>query len=208
VKTTFLLLLTAFMGQRFPDDKTLARDVSMAVIPKRAAAGKIHGQPYRVEKAEIMIGSQSATDKGKVVDSSPVYMLHLRQGKEFFADKEFVVFFAAKAGDKLDGMAFTVRPMTFSQQMEQRFKKPTPARKSASVVLGVQAVHVSWKPAPKDLPKTDMYMDRFSLRLQFGRSTNGKLPGSINVTVPDKEGSFLSGTFTATLRKPVAAPQP
>jgi hypothetical protein len=206
--TTTLLFLTALIGQGFPDDKTLARDVSMAAIPQRPASGKIHGKLFKVEKAEIMGGSQSAMDKGKVVDSSPVYMLHLRQGKEFFADKEFVIFFAAKAGEKLDGKTFSAKPMTFMQQVQQRHREPANKRKSASVALGVQGVHVSWKPAAKDLPRTDMYMDRYSLRLQFGKVSNGKVPGSVYVVVPDKEGSFVSGTFTAVLRKPMTPTKP
>ena len=50
-----------------------------ATIPDVPVFGQIHGEPFTVEIAEIQNG-----------------ILHLKQGKEFFANKEFTVFLFLK----------------------------------------------------------------------------------------------------------------
>ena len=50
-------------------------DISKAVIPQKPASGRLHGEPFTIERAELQGGT-----------------LSLRQGHEFFADLEFKLF--------------------------------------------------------------------------------------------------------------------
>lgn len=60
---------------------------------------------------------------------------------------------------------------------------------------------MSYKVPKETLPKTEMFSDKFSMRLEFGRSKAGKLPGRIYLCVADKDRSHVAGTFGATARK-------
>ena len=39
------------------------------------------------------------------------------------------------------------------------------------------------------------YFKGFSMKLVFGKDTNGKIPGKIYITFPDKKKSFIAGSF-------------
>ncbi len=136
---------------------------SMA-FPQRPAAGRIHGQPFVVENAEI------AND-----------MLTIRQGRDFFADREFVIFFFGLDG-KLAGQQVVVKD-------------------GAAVGKASCHVHMKWRVAGKDLPETAMFMptDGYGIRIAFGQldPKTGLLPGYIVLRMPDKEQSFVQGYFYA-----------
>lgn len=136
---------------------------SMA-FPQKPAAGRIHGQPFAVENAEL------SND-----------ILTLRQGRDFFADREFVIFLFGLDG-KLDGQQIVI-------------KDGAPAGKSSC------HVHMKWLVPGKSLPETAMFMptDGYGIRLAFGQRDpkTGLLPGYIVLRIPDKEQSFVQGYFYA-----------
>jgi len=66
-------------------------DLKKVATPNRPAAGQVDGKPFRVEKAEL--------------DSQNI--LTLRQGKEFFADRDFKIFLFL-SGAKPDGKTIEV----------------------------------------------------------------------------------------------------
>lgn len=107
--------------------------------------------------------------------------MKLRQGKELFADREFMIFLFLDKGEKPDGKSFEVRP-------------------KRSFGVQVPHVHVGWKVPKETLPKTQAFVDGYTMRLQFGPSRNGQVPGQIYLCLPDKEKSFLAGTFTAAIK--------
>ncbi len=133
-------------------------------FPQKPAAGRIHGQPFVVENAEI------AND-----------ILTIRQGRDFFADREFVIFFFGLDG-KLAGQQIVV-------------KDGAPVGKVSC------HVHMKWQVAGKDLPETAMFMppDGYGIRIAFGQldPKTGLLPGYIVLRMPDKEQSFVQGYFYA-----------
>jgi hypothetical protein len=138
-------------------------DASKAAVPARPAAGKIHGLPFSVEKAELKNG-----------------ILEIRQGKDFFPDRAVMVFLFLKQGESPEGHTFTVAP---------------------GAGFGSPHIHMKWRanPAADELPKTDMFMDRYTMRLAFGKAQNGKVPGRIYLCTPDAAKSYVAGTFTATV---------
>jgi len=60
-------------------------DISKAKVPQKPAVGRIHGEPFTIERAELQGGT-----------------LSLRQGHEFFADLEFKLFLFVDSYTKLE----------------------------------------------------------------------------------------------------------
>ncbi len=136
---------------------------SMA-FPQKPAAGRIHGQAFIVENAEI------TND-----------ILTIRQGRDFFADREFMIFLFGLDG-KLEGQQIIV-------------KDGAPLGKASC------HVHMKWLAPGKSLPETSMFMpmDGYGIRIAFGKRDpkTGLLPGYIVLRMPDKEQSFVQGYFYA-----------
>jgi hypothetical protein len=189
-----MLCALSGIGQ-FKDTGILARDVTTAVIPAKPASGKVHGSPFKVERAELTRTEGYAGDKRDKKNTYHLATLTLRQGKEFFADKEFRITIAFDRAKKLDGLVVLLKPVRFSEPVPS---VKLPGGVSFPVVQGITA---SYRPPGETLPKSDMTLDRYSLQLRFGAMKGGQIPGRIYCAMPDKEKSFVAGTFTATLRK-------
>jgi hypothetical protein len=67
------------------DAPTWLADISKAKVPQKPAVGKIHGEPFAIDRAELQGG-----------------VLSLRQGTEFFADLEFKLFLFIDSYTKLE----------------------------------------------------------------------------------------------------------
>jgi hypothetical protein len=163
-------------------------DATRATIPNRPAAGMIHGARFTVEKAELS-GGDTKDFKGRPLDHS-TWFIHLRSGKDFFADKEFVIFIATKAGETLDGRIYTLK-------MGSNFKQPVGVHVGNTSYPAIQGLHMSYKVPGKSLPETEMFMDKTSLRLEFGKTAGVKLPGRLYLCVQDPAKSWVAGTFNA-----------
>ncbi|GAA4455564.1 hypothetical protein GCM10023156_29790 [Novipirellula rosea] len=59
-------------------------------------------------------------------------------------------------------------------------------------------VHFRYSTADDGL-ETEIFMSEYAMRLEFGQSADGKLPGKIYLCLPDANKSLLRGTFTATI---------
>ena len=106
--------------------------------------------------------------------------LKFREGKDFFADREMDVVVFEDDPTKLSGRTFTVPTKEFGSHPH---------------------IWMKWKEAGGDVPKQRNFMDRYALRLEFGALSGGKLPGKIYLCVPDKEKSFVAGTFEAQVKQ-------
>jgi hypothetical protein len=187
-----LLVWSAVVGAGAPESGWKA-DVSGATIPKRPASGMIAGQKFVVEKAELSGGNQNVGGPGGRKPDHLTWFLKLRQGRDFFADREFMIFIATKLGDRTDGKTFTVRP-------GKTFEQADPIRVGSVTYPPIQGVHMSYKTAGQSLPKTDM-SSQYSMRLQFGRRRGSAIPGQVYLTVHDKARSYVAGNFTAVITK-------
>lgn len=128
-------------------------------IPAVNARGMVNGASFSLEKASIQGG-----------------ILKLRQGREFFADQEFVLFLFLK-GEAPDGKRIVGTGEDFSNPH----------------------VHLSYKVDGRDVPKTEVFMKGYRITLEFGQRNGNRLPGRIDLRLPDKAGSFVSGTFEAEI---------
>jgi hypothetical protein len=147
-----------------PGKATWKADLAGVETPKEPASGQVHGLEFTLDRAEIQGG-----------------VLSLRQGKEFFADREVQVFLFLGT-QKPDGKSFEI----------SRTKKDA----------GAPHVYVGWKPAGQKVPQKTAFtgLDGYAMRLKFGTAQNGKLPGQIYVCLPDPEKSFVAGSFEAEVK--------
>jgi hypothetical protein len=131
-----------------------------AAIPAGNARGMVNGTAFSLEKATIQGG-----------------ILKLRQGSDFFADREFVIFLFLK-GQAPDGRRIVGTGEDFSNPH----------------------VHLSYKIEAKGVPKTEIFMKGYQITLEFGQRSGNRLPGRIDLRLPDKAGSFVSGAFEAEVK--------
>lgn len=136
-------------------------DVTGQPIPDKPATGRINGKDFKVEKA--------------VLENS---VLTLRQGKDFFADFEFMVFLFGQDG-KFEGKTITVKPNQDSTTAH---------------------IHKGYKVEGKNLPETEIITEKYTMKIEFGTAKDGKIPGKIHLRLPDETGSFVVGTFEAEIK--------
>jgi len=138
-------------------------DLKGVSIPDVNAHGTINGQKFQCEKAVL---------QGNI--------LHLRQGKDFFADLELVIFFFLEENETLEKKTFEV---------------------AANKNFGNPHIHMKWKSKDEDFsPKTEIFMNGYSMRIEFGAGTEGILPGKIYLCLPDEEKSAVAGKFEAEIK--------
>jgi hypothetical protein len=136
-------------------------DVTGQPIPEKPATGRIDGKDFKVEKA--------------VLENS---VLTLRQGKDFFADLEFMVFLFGQDG-KFEGKTIAVKPNQDSTTAH---------------------IHKGYKVEGKNLPETEIITEKYTMKVEFGTAKDGKIPGKIHLRLPDEAGSFVVGTFEAEIK--------
>jgi tetratricopeptide (TPR) repeat protein len=134
-------------------------ELNQARIPDGMAAGRICGNDFTVEKAKVENG-----------------ILSLRQGQDFFPDREFMIFLFPEQGEALEGKTYRVAK-------DQGHGSPH--------------VHMKWKPTNKDVPDAEIFMKEYTMLLEFGKQKNGVLPGKIYLSIPDESKSFVAGAFKA-----------
>jgi hypothetical protein len=179
---------------------TWRADVSGAAVPGKPASGRVGGQPFKMDEARLLVlGLNTASDKGAIVDRAQAYHLELRQGREFFADQEFKIAFATDVGKPLDGLEFRWKPYKFGTEEDRKQRFPHP-NKGTSVGRGIIAVFITSK-GPNGQSKSDNFMNEVSIRLVFGKRQGNSINGWIYLTLPDKDRSFVAGTFTAKIEK-------
>jgi len=126
--------------------------------------GRVHGMPFTLEAAQIEDG-----------------ILTMRQGKNFFADKEVKIFLFIPKGEIPYGKLFRVVEGEYGDAMKPH-------------------IHVLWMKEGKSVPETKIYMSGYTLYLEFGRKADKKIPGKISLTIQDDPATQIEGTFEADLK--------
>ena len=183
MRLAFLIGVIAAAG---PAAARWAPDATKAAIPARAASGRIHGNAFRVEKAELQIAQPNPG-----MPKRTTYFLKLRQGKEFFADYEYSLTLLTPRGLRLDGRSFVVTP-------EGVFKMPGAIQENGVSYPPVQGVMMTWKAPGKSFGDTDM-VSKYTMRLQFGKTSGNRIPGRIYLAMQDRSKSWVAGSFIAMI---------
>jgi hypothetical protein len=126
--------------------------------------------------AKGMIHGEKFTLESAVLENG---VLTIRDGKDFFPDHALMIFLFLKKGETAAGKIFNITRAS-------GFSSPH--------------VHMKWRAEGEDVPKTEMFMDDYVMRLEFGVMENGRLPGKIYVCLPDEMKSFVGGTFRAEIK--------
>lgn len=107
-------------------------------------------------------------------------ILTLSQGNDFFPDLAVKIFLFLDEGDKPEGKTYRVAA-------KRSFGARSPH------------IHLQWKETGKRVPQTEVFTDGYVMKLEFGKVSRGKLPGKINLRLPDTARSRVSGTFAIDL---------
>ena len=141
------------------------------------------GQTVALNKEKPSVGSASGKIHGEVFKVEEAGMsngiLTLRQGSKFFPDYAVLIFLFLKEGEQADGRTFKI---------------------TKSQGFGSPHIHMKYKQKDQNTPKTDIFMKDYTMRLEFGKRGNGTLPGKIFLALPDKDQSFVNGTFFAEIK--------
>lgn len=80
----------------------------------------------------------------------------------------------------------------------------TPAGKNFKVMeaggAGTPQVALAWKEDGQSAPSEQKFTDKYSMMLEFGQEKDKKLPGKIQLNLPDETKSHVAGTFEADIR--------
>ena len=107
-------------------------------------------------------------------------VLMLQQRKDSSLGPAFMVFVFLKEGETIDGKKFKV--------------------KANDDTFGIPHIHFMYQVEGEDVPETDMFMQDYAMKLEFGKVSGGKLPGRIYLCLPDDKKSFVAGTFEAEMK--------
>lgn len=163
-------------------------DATRVATPSKPAVGRIHGRPFKVEKAELTL-ARASPDMPK----RTTYFLKLRQGGGFFPDYEYSLTLLTPRGQKIDGQSFVVGPAGV-------FKMPGAIVEKNVSYPPVQGVAMTWKVPGKEFGDTDM-MSRYTMRLEFGKRLGHRIAGRIYLSMQDPQKSWLAGTFVAEIKR-------
>lgn len=157
------LVLACALAGHAQEEPVWRESLEGVAIPEYPASGRIHGQPFRYEAGQIENG-----------------ILTLRQGQEFFADRQLQVFLFTKKGEIPAGRRFVVT-------------------KGAAVGM-TPHVHLASKAEGQDTPQHASFMRDYVMTLEFGPITDKNLPGRIYVCLPDERHSVIAGTFEVDVK--------
>lgn len=110
-------------------------------------------------------------------------VLALRQGTNSL-EREMLVYLPIRAGEDLSGKKWNVEKGAKS---------------------GVPRVAKRWVNNPKFAPVVKFYSTGYAMMLEFGKATDGVVPGKIYLSLPDTEQSFVAGTFSVSIDPAIMA---
>jgi len=113
-------------------------------------------------------------------------VLSIRQGTNFYSDREIMAYLKLKPAESLVGQTWTIGPDT-------RTNVPNVVKR--------------WRPNPRFAPQQKSFANGYAMRLEFLNQSEDLVQGRIYLALPDPEQSVIAGQFTAEIRqaRPVAA---
>jgi hypothetical protein len=195
-RIAILFLIVAVVAQA-----SWRSDVTTQPIPSAPVTGKLLGSPFTVVAVSVKksAGLNSVSEKGFVKDKAQNWTIAFAADKGFIPDRELQVWLNTDAGQSLDGKTFTMKPYAFGtpEARKQSYGNHTGSR----VPRGITSIFATVRQSGKGF-KNEIFSDKFSVRLSFGRTSGNMLPGKIYVSLPDKTKSYLLGSFNAKVKGP------
>ena len=136
-------------------------DLQGAQIPQAAASGQFGGRPFAPERAYLQ-----RTPTG--------YLLTVRQGAGFQAEREILVALPLSQGQPLDGQSWNIAP---NAPAAPRLVK-------------------RWLENAR--PQTKIFTNGYVMKLEFEQTANNQIPAKLFFSLPDEDKTFVAGTMTAS----------
>jgi hypothetical protein len=137
-------------------------DLTAARIPSGKANGSIGGAPFVADRAFLERNVNG-------------YVLTVRQGQGFQAEREIIIYLTLKSGEKLDEKSWG---------------------NSKDQTNGVSRIVKRWMTSGKQQSKA--YPAGYTLKVEFGQTSGGSLPARLFVALPDDEKTVVGGTVEAS----------
>jgi hypothetical protein len=111
--------------------------------------------------------------------------LTLRQGDEFNPELEVKILLSAAKDENFSGKTYEIAP---------------------AATQAVPRVSMSWREQERRPAESQVFTEKYALRLEFGQESDGRLPGKVYLCLPDESKSVVAGTFTADVEPDYAKP--
>ncbi len=143
---------------------TFSRPTPTAETPAdNQVTGQINGTQFVVDTTEIRAG-----------------ILHLKQGRSFFADREIIIF-----------------PLLNGASLEKKVFDISPDKKGQ---FGIPHIHLRWQDADTGQLRSDIITSDYRMYLAFGEADENTMKGTINLELSGDTTATVSGSFTALIR--------
>jgi hypothetical protein len=188
------------MAQNDPDEGWLVfnpmskEDFAQFAKAAGAAGGEAKGQPEGGGQAPAAGKLEDVS--GKPIPDKPA--VGKIKGKEFimekatFSDNTLAIWQSGGESNK-DDRIFKI--MGFQDVVDGKKFSLKPGQDS----IGLSAV-LRYRKEGEDFAVPENYLNGYSMKLEFGTAKDGKIPGKIHLRLPDKDGSFVEGTFEADIK--------
>jgi hypothetical protein len=159
------------------EEKIVSPQWTLEIDKVKLQRGKVNGN---------LAGTNFVVGSAFVDVNAGVNILSIRQGTNFYSDREVMVYLKLKPGENLVGQSWTIGPDTRTNVMN---------------------VVKRWRPNPRYAPQQKSFANGYAMRLEFMNQSEDLVQGRIYLALPDTEQSVIAGQFTAEIReaRPVAA---
>jgi hypothetical protein len=165
-------------------------------ISGTSVTGKLAGYPVRFDNSTLKrLGQAKASQGGKVMDRADQYILSLAVGNDFMPDQHLEVWFQVNPGQSVSNRSFSFKPFAFGSDgwHDQLYGN----REGTKVPRGITTVFAFDN--RKGVEFTASHQDKFGATLKFGKLANGRVSGTVSVSLPDKTTTKIAGSFEAVL---------
>jgi len=170
-----------------PAEARWLADCSRAAPPAAPLQGSVQGRAFRPNRTELLL---RAAPRG--VQRS-TYVLRFAQISGPYPDIEATITVITPLGQGLAGKSFLV-------DARGPMKMPGAIREGSIRYPPVQGVTFRWREKGKSASQTDTPR-KYTLRLQFGKSAAGRVPGTLYFCVQDPARTWVAGKFSAVPRQ-------
>ena len=164
-------------GQAAAEEKPVPPKWTLDSTKIKLQRGKVNGS----------IAGTNFVAGGVFVDvNGGTHILSIREGTNYFSDREVLLYLKLKPGENLKGQTWNIGT-------DSRTNVPTVVKK--------------WRPNPRYAPQQKSFANGYAMKLEFVNQSDDLAQGRIYLALPDPEKTVLAGQFSATIRqvRPVAS---
>lgn len=192
-------MITAWTGLAVLALQGTAADVRQTPFPTGPVSGRVFGERFRCTKAVVHYsGSSSTRAEGRGSDAVAFFHVDFHDEVTGGRRRDVQVRIAVDLDATLEGRTIAWRPVA-DDAPEDRVQK-TLVTNGLRIARGIRWVSIDTFPVGGGYATSVDFKEKFSVRLAFGRSKNGTIPGKVVLSIPDAHNSWVAGSFLAEYR--------